>query len=112
LKGTTMKFTMQSVAQAPDGTVLLLGIQYEGMASGKVFTYAALKAAGRWFFTGSGKVPSDAGWMAVDAWLARDGRVVEWVHSARSFDPIWPVPLRPEPDPDATPGSAGADTAP
>lgn len=72
----------------PNGTVLLLGISHtsppldpdasRGMTAPKVFTYALLKTGGLWYATGSGKVPTAAGWGAVERWLAKDGRVVEW----------------------------------
>lgn len=63
--------------QVPEGTVLLIGIRYVETdpdrsgpyAASRPFTYAALKAGGRWYLTGTGKVPQDAGWGAVQRWL-------------------------------------------
>jgi hypothetical protein len=74
-------------AKIPDDTILLFGIQYGGSTSAKVYTFAALKAGGRWFFTGSG--PRDAGWAAVQRWLQGSGRVVAWVKVATGMDTLW-----------------------
>lgn len=74
-------------AKIPDDTILLFGIQYGGSTTGKVYTFAALKAGGRWFFTGSG--PRDAGWAAVQRWLQGNGRVVTWVKTVTAMDTLW-----------------------
>ena len=86
--------------KVPNGTVLVLGIRYEaepdgdtrGRTNPKVYTYAALKAGGLWYLTGSGKVPTAAGWTAVQNWLARDGRVVEYVDVLGARTRLWPEP--------------------
>ena len=79
-------------SQVPDGTVLLMGIQYEGQTSDKVWTYALLKAGGLWYITGNGKAPVAAGWGAVNRWLERDGRVVLSVRVATGWADLYPVP--------------------
>ncbi len=79
-------------SKVPNGTVLTMGIEYEGMGqtdldttrgrqTPKVFTYAFLKAGGLWY--GTGKAPQAAGWGAVNKWLERDNRVVRWVRVVR-----------------------------
>lgn len=79
-------------AKIPNGTVLKMGISYPGMGqtdldttrgrhTPKVFTYVFLKAGNLWY--GTGKAPQAAGWGAVNRWLDRDGRVVEWVEVVR-----------------------------
>ena len=78
-------------AQAPDGTVLLMGIRYEGQTTDKVWTYALLKAAGLWYVTGNAKAPVAAGWGAVNRWLERDGRIVLWVKAATGWAEVFPV---------------------
>jgi hypothetical protein len=92
----------------PNGTVLVLGIRYDrqedaqdtrGMAPPKVFTYAALKTGGLWYLTGSGQVPTAAGWPAVERWLEKHGRVVEWVRVAGSWDAVYPADLPEVPTP-------------
>ncbi len=92
----------------PNGTVLFLGISYasarpreldmrgldmRGRTAPKIYTYAALKQAGAWFFSGSGKVPQDAGWGAVEHWLERDGRKLEWVKIVTALEDVYPAPL-------------------
>ena len=79
-------------AKVPNGTVLLFGVRYEGQTSEKVWTYAMLKAGGLWYVTGNGRVPVAAGWPAIERWLAKDGRVVEWVKAATGWDDLYPVP--------------------
>ena len=79
-------------AQVPDGAGRLMGIQYEGQTSDKVWTYALLKAGGLWYMTGSGSAPQAAGWGAVNRWLERDGRVVLWVRVATGWADLYPVP--------------------
>lgn len=88
-----MKFTMN--AQVPDGTVLLMGIRYDGQTSDKVFTYAWLKAGGLWYSTGNARVPTAAGWGAVQRWLDADvGREVLWVRLVTDTKQIYPVPAQ------------------
>ena len=72
-----------------DNTLLLFGIRYAGSTSGKTYTFAALKAGGRWFLTGTGKTPQDASWAAVERWLNDRGRVVAWVKVAQHLEPLW-----------------------
>lgn len=89
--------------KVPNGTVILMGIRYEGMGqtdldttrgrqTPKVYTYALLKSGGLWYVTGSGKVPTAAGWGAVNRWLERDGRTVEWVKAATEWADIYSSP--------------------
>lgn len=82
-----MRFTMNR--QAPNGTVLLMGVRYEGQTSDKVWTYAWLKAGGLWYGTGNGRVPTAAGWEAVNRWLERDNRKVEWVRVATGWADLY-----------------------
>lgn len=99
---------MQAIGPAtfnvPNGTVLLVGVSYEGAGqtdldtsrgrtAPKVFTYAMLKAGGLWYVTGSGKVPVAAGWGAVERWLSRDGRVVEWVKTSQGWNHAYIRPV-------------------
>lgn len=89
-------------SKIPNGAILLMGISYDGMGqtdldttrgrqTPKVFTYALLKAGGVWYTTGSGRVPQAAGWGAVERWLAKDNRVVEWVKVVTETADLWPV---------------------
>lgn len=89
-------------AKIPNGTILLMGISYDGMGqtdldttrgrqTPKVFTYALLKAGGVWYTTGSGRVPQAAGWGAVERWLDKDNRVVEWVKIVTATADLWPI---------------------
>lgn len=95
-----MSWTMDP-RKLPSGTVLFLGISYAGARTGdtrgrtepKVYTYVALKQAGVWFFSGSGRVPQSAGWGAVENWLERDGRVLEWVKIVSELKDVYPAPL-------------------
>ena len=87
----------------PNGVVLLLGVRYDftdrpggdtrGRTNPTVYTYAALKTAGVWYVTGSGKVPTAAGWGAVERWLERDGRVLVSVDVLGLPRRIWPEML-------------------
>lgn len=96
----TVKFTMDSKI-LPEGTILLFGLRYVGAYSNgdvrtpgeesKVYTYAMLKAGGFWYATGGGRTPQIAGWGAVERWLEKDGRVVEWVRVVTETAQIWPV---------------------
>lgn len=94
-------------AKVPNGTILTMGISYAGMGqtdldttrgrqTPKVFTYAMLKAGGLWYFTGTGRVPQAAGWGAVERWLAKDNRTVEWVKVVTQEAPVYPSPGAPE----------------
>ena len=76
----------------PDGVVLVLSVRYENQTSDKVWTYAALKAGGRWFLTGA-NTPTDAGWAAVERWLERDNREMVRVEILTQSRSIWPVPV-------------------
>lgn len=72
---------------SPEGAVLLLGIRFETQTTDKVYTYAGLKAGGRWWFTGTG--PSDASWTAVERWLERDGRILLWIDVLADRTRVW-----------------------
>jgi len=87
-----MKFGFDS-KKIDDDTVLLFGISYSGMSHSRAFTYAMLKAGGLWYVTGSGRVPIAAGWLAVERWLERDGRLVEWVKILTEAEYLWPPRL-------------------
>lgn len=94
-----VKFTLDS-RQVPDGTILLFGIRYEPHpgsplpANTKIYTYAMIMAGGFWYVTGGGKTPQAAGWGAIERWLERDGRVVEWVRHVTATAQLWPEPPR------------------
>lgn len=97
MKGvTTMLWTMDP-RKMPNGTVLFLGISYataqvgdtRGRTEPKIYTYAALKQAGVWYFSGAGKVPQAAGWGAVERWLERDNRVLEWVKIVSALEDVY-----------------------
>lgn len=79
-------------SRVPDGTVLLMGIQYEGQISDRVWTYALLKAGGQWYVTGNARAPQAAGWGAVNRWLERDGRIVLWVRAATGWEDLYVAP--------------------
>lgn len=74
--------------KVPDGTVLAMGIRYEGQTSDKVWTYGLLKAGGLWYMTGS-STPTAAGWGAINRWLGKDGRVVLWVRMVNSWNHLY-----------------------
>lgn len=93
MKGMTAMFSAAS--RIPNGTVLLMGITYPGSAA-KEFTYALLKAGGLWYVTGSGKVPTAAGWGAIERWLAKDNRQLNWVKAVTETAVIWPEVALPE----------------
>jgi hypothetical protein len=105
----TVKFKL-TTEKVPNGTVLMMGVSFDrvpeegdlertrGMAPPKTYTYALLKAGGLWYVTGSGKVPQAAGWGAIERWLDRDGRVVEWVKVATEWANVWPRDPSPEAD--------------
>lgn len=93
-----VKFKLDS-QKVPDGTVLVFGIRYEPQNPGQlanptVYEHVALKARGRWYMTGSG--PRDAGWGAIERWLEKDGRVVEYVNAMAQTVTLWPLPPSPE----------------
>lgn len=93
----TVKFKLDSRA-VPDGTLLLFGIRYEledRPPSSTTYTYAMLKAGGFWYTTGGGKTPQAAGWGAIERWLERDGRVVEWVRHVTETTQLWPLTAKP-----------------
>jgi hypothetical protein len=115
LKGTTMKFAEDlNPRTMPDGVVLILNVRYraeEGdRQNRKIYSHVALKADGFWYLTGS-RAPQVAGWGAVENWLNRDNRELVSVEIQTGSRTIWPEPVGAD-DLDATPGSAGADTAP
>jgi hypothetical protein len=100
-------------SKVPNGTVLMMGIRYDrapvddldaqrGMVNPKVYSYALLKAGGLWYVTGSGKSPQAAGWGAVNRWLERDGRVVEWVKVATEWADLYAAPPSPDPEVDTS----------
>jgi hypothetical protein len=108
LEGVTVKFKLDS-KKIPNGTILVLGVTYSnpptdpdatrGLTPPKVFTYVALKAGGLWYFSRSGRVPQAAGWGAVERWLDKDNRTVEWVDAVTSRTRVWPpesAPTSPE----------------
>jgi hypothetical protein len=108
-----VKFTMSN--RVPNGTVLTMGISYGGREPGgdtrgrtnpTIYTYALLKAGGLWYMTGSGQTPQAAGWGAVDRWLSREGRVVEWVKAATDWTDLWPVAPSPDPEVDTSQATA------
>jgi hypothetical protein len=98
-----------SDAEAPEGLVLVFGVRYAGSTSGRVYTYAAMKAGGQWYMTGTGnRVPQGAGWTRIEQWLQSDGRSVVWVKAATvdQLTTIWPAP---EPEVDEPPGGNDPD---
>lgn len=102
-----MRFTLDD-RQVADGTILILGIRYvdpdnqngPGASRSKVFTYAALKAGGRWYLTGTGRVPQDAGWGAVARWLDDPTREVVFVDTVTETARLYPAPNPPVGDPE------------
>lgn len=94
-----MKFQLDS-KKIPNGAVLIFYIRYDralddpdetrGRTNPKIYTYAMLKAGGLWYVTGSGRVPTAAGWGAVQRWLERDGRTVVRVDLMGAPLKIWP----------------------
>lgn len=89
-----MEFKLDD-SNVSDGTILLFGVRYvneDRSETSKVFTYAGLKAGGRWYLTGSGRVPQDAGWGAVQRWLDDPGRQVVWVRAVTQTAELWPYP--------------------
>lgn len=104
---STPRFSLGNLT-IPNGTVLLMGIEYEGMGqtdldttrgrqTPKVFTYAFLKAGNLWYATGGPRAPQAAGWGAVERWLAKDNRVVRWVRIVTETAALYPSPAAPEP---------------
>jgi hypothetical protein len=94
-------------SKVPNGTVLLMGIQYENQTSAKIWTYALLKAGGLWYVTGNGKVPVAAGWEAINRWLAKDGRVVKSVVVATGWAVLYTVPAEDDSSPVDTSQASG-----
>lgn len=99
------RFTLGNIP-IPNGTILVLGIRYEGAGpsadtrgrtSPKIYTYTLTKAGGLWYTTGIGQVPQAASWTAVQRWLAKDGRAVEWVQVVTETAQVYPSPAAPEP---------------
>lgn len=74
--------------QVPDGTILLAGITFDRIPD-KVWTYSLIKAGGRWYTSGTGKSPQDAGWGAVQRWLAREGTTVAYIDAVTARDRLW-----------------------
>lgn len=66
-----------------------------GASRSKVFEYVALKARGRWYLTGTGRVPQDAGWGAVARWLDDPRREVVSVDLATGRIRLYPEPNPP-----------------
>lgn len=94
-----MRFTLDDT-QVPDGTILVFGIRYAnldgpGASRSKVFEYVALKASGRWYLTGTGRVPQDAGWGAVARWLDDPTREVVSVRIVTETAQLYPPPNPP-----------------
>jgi hypothetical protein len=87
----------------PNGALLVIGIRYlpgsepggdtRGRANPTIYSYAALKTGGLWYFTGAGKSPHAATWGAVEKWLARDNRQLVYVEVATGARTIYPVPV-------------------
>lgn len=88
-----------NTGKIPNGAVLLMGISYadsdpggdtRGRANPKIFTYTLLKTGGLWYVSGTGKSPQAAGWGAVEAWMNRDGRVLEWIEAVTETTRVYP----------------------
>lgn len=105
-----MLFDLET-ARVPEGTVLLIGAQYRNSETGelhpKIWTYAALKVGGRWYLTGTGKVPQDAGWGAVKRWLASHGREVVWIKMATELETLYAADTSEGPEDTARDGVPG-----
>jgi hypothetical protein len=71
----------------PNGSMLLLGVSYAAMETGKIWTYVLLKAGGLWYSTGTG--PQAAGWGAVERWLGRSDRHLEFVEVVTGTERLW-----------------------
>jgi hypothetical protein len=95
----------------PNGTILIMGIQYENQTTDKVWTYALLKAGGLWYVTGNGQVPTAAGWAAVERWLAKSNRRVVSVRAVTETVPLYPSPGAPEAAPIVAALAARVDTS-
>jgi hypothetical protein len=81
-----MDFNLENVVVG-EGAVLLLGVRYAGLE--QTFTYAALHVGGRWYLTGTGRVPQDAGWGAVRRWYTSGGRTLVWVRTVTETPLVW-----------------------
>jgi hypothetical protein len=91
----------------PNGTVLVLAVAYlpgdepggetRGRDKPVTYTYAALKTGGLWYLTGSGQVPTAAGWGAVERWLGRQNRklvhVDHMIRNVRLWDELDHLPV-------------------
>lgn len=104
-----MTAKMTHPRQMPDGSMLLIGVSYPrptneiestrpAESGPKVFTYVLLKAGGTWYTSGAGRTPQAAGWGAVEKWLERDGRKLEFIEIVSSTRRIWPAPVEADPD--------------
>jgi hypothetical protein len=83
----TVEFNLDDT-QVPDGTVLLAGIAFDSIPH-KTWTYSLIKAGGRWYTSGTGKAPQDAGWGAIRRWLAREGTRVVYIDAVTARDRLW-----------------------
>lgn len=88
----------------PNGTVLLMGVGFwnaedepggdtRGRTNPRTYTYALLKAGGLWYVTGAGRTPQAAGWGAIERWLAKDGKAVEWIRMATEWGQVYSSPV-------------------
>lgn len=111
-----MEFKLKD-QEVPDGTILLAGITFDSMPS-KTWTYALMKAGGRWYTSGTGKSPQDAGWGAINRWLNRENTRVEWISAVteteviwqnQNADGSWPGPLRFAPPMNVEPATGSLD---
>jgi hypothetical protein len=98
---------VKALGEVPDGAILVLHIRYANQEqrnpqAAPVYTYAALKAGGLWYLTGTGRVPQAAGWGAVEKWLERDGRELVRAELVTSQRAVWPFS-------DAVAGQVGND---
>lgn len=84
-----MLFKMDN-AKTPDGTVLIFGVKFHNQRDPEmVWTYAALKAGGMWYVTGSGRTPQAAGWGAVAKWLDDPEKVVVSIELVTDRKTVW-----------------------
>lgn len=79
---------VSEIGKVPNGSVLLMVIEYPG--ANRPFTYAAIKTGGLWYLTGSGQVPTAAGWGAVERWLGKLERKLISVAIVSQAIPIFP----------------------
>jgi hypothetical protein len=83
----TVEFKLDD-RQVPDGTVFLVGVAFDRIPD-KTWTYSLIKAGGRWYTSGTGKSPQDAGWGAVNRWLNREGTQVVYIDAVTGRDRLW-----------------------